>query len=205
MEQEIDKKFAEAMKHFNAKRYREALPIFKELAEQGHAESQNNFGTCFMNGLGVPENRDEAFKWIGKAANQGLLIAQINMAECASYSYKAAWYRMAAEQGHAESQYELGLSYYRGYYGVQPDGREAFKWLMKAAEQGHSQAQYLIIKAYEDKAEFSIADEYKSKFDAINKSLGINNEPASTSSDKKGCLGVLILFIIFAGVAAVTL
>ena len=55
----------------------------------------------------------------------------------------AKWFRKAAEQGHAESQFDLGLLYTNGE-GVDKDHKEAVKWLRKAAKQGHVNAQKLL-------------------------------------------------------------
>jgi TPR repeat protein len=49
-------------------------------------------------------------------------------------------YRQAAEQGDANSQYDLAMMYYRGQ-GVAQDYKQAFKWFAKAAEQGLAEAQ----------------------------------------------------------------
>ena len=49
--------------------------------------------------------------------------------------------KRAAEQGHAEAQYNLGVMYQNGE-GVQEDKREAVKWYRKSAEQGFANAQY---------------------------------------------------------------
>ena len=57
-------------------------------------------------GLGVKENDKEAVKW----------------------------YRMAAEQGNAKSQYSLGIAYEQGN-GVTRDLNEALKYYRLAAEQ----------------------------------------------------------------------
>ena len=51
------------------------------------------------------------------------------------------WYRLAAEQGHASAQFNLGLMYARGL-GVSEDDAEAVRWYRLAAEQGHASAQY---------------------------------------------------------------
>ena len=48
--------------------------------------------------------------------------------------------RLAAEQGDADAQYELGRMYNKGE-GVPPDGQEAVRWLQLAAEQGNANAQ----------------------------------------------------------------
>ena len=51
--------------------YATALQEFRLLAEQGHAEAQNNVGVMFGNGLGVSQDHAEAAKWFCKAAKQG--------------------------------------------------------------------------------------------------------------------------------------
>jgi TPR repeat protein len=50
------------------------------------------------------------------------------------------WYRKAADQGHAEAQYNLGVMYERGK-GVGQSDPTAAQWYFKAAEQGHADAQ----------------------------------------------------------------
>ena len=50
------------------------------------------------------------------------------------------WYRIAAEQGHAGAQANLGFMYENGT-GVTQDYAEALQWYRKAAEQGHGRAQ----------------------------------------------------------------
>lgn len=57
------------------------------------------------------------------------------------------WYRKAAECGHADAQFNLGLCYRDGY-GVDEDMEEAAKWHRKAAEQGHEGAQIRIAFCY---------------------------------------------------------
>src|SRR5690348_15189791 len=49
-------------------------------------------------------------------------------------------FSLAAEQGHAEAQYSLGLLYINAR-GVARDDALAFKWTSRAARQGHSAAQ----------------------------------------------------------------
>ena len=56
------------------------------------------------------------------------------------YAGAAAWYRKAAEQGHAAAQHELGRLYGCGL-GVKQDHAEAASWFEEAAEQGDEHAQ----------------------------------------------------------------
>ena len=53
------------------------------------------------------------------------------------------WFRLAAEQGYAPSQFSMGSSYVDGC-GVEKNLSEAKKWLGKAAAQGHEQAVELL-------------------------------------------------------------
>jgi len=58
--------------------------------------------------------------------------------------YEAAeCFRKAAEQGHAEAQYNLGICYEDGD-GVEWSYTEAEKWYAKAAAQGHEEAKLLL-------------------------------------------------------------
>ena len=50
------------------------------------------------------------------------------------------WFRMAADQGHAQAQFNLGFMYDNGH-GVAQDYSAAMKWFRMAADQGHAQAQ----------------------------------------------------------------
>jgi len=60
--------------------------------------------------------------------------------ESKSYSVAFDFCRMAAEQGYAVAQYNLGVMYANGE-GVPKDVQKAAKWHRKAAEQGHADAQ----------------------------------------------------------------
>jgi TPR repeat protein len=57
------------------------------------------------------------------------------------------WYRLAAEQGHASAQLNLGAKYFYGE-GVIQDYTEAVKWYRLAAEQGDVSAQVNLAYMY---------------------------------------------------------
>ena len=59
----------------------------------------------------------------------------------------AAWFRRAAEQGHAISQYNLGVMNKNGF-GVAQDVAEAAQWMRRAARQGNAGAQYILGAMY---------------------------------------------------------
>ena len=60
------------------------------------------------------------------------------------------WYRLAAEQGYASAQFNLGVMYLngRGGEGVPQDDAEAVKWYRLAAEQGYASAQFNLGVMY---------------------------------------------------------
>lgn len=64
------------------------------------------------------------------------------------YAKAVEWYRIAAEQGYAGAQCNLGIMYYMGR-GVPQDYAEAVRWLRKAAEQGDADAQCNLGVMYE--------------------------------------------------------
>ena len=59
----------------------------------------------------------------------------------------AKWYRLAAGQGHAIAQNNLGNMYAYGR-GVPQDDAEAVRWYRQAAAQGEAEAQYNLGLMY---------------------------------------------------------
>ncbi len=58
------------------------------------------------------------------------------------------WYRLAAEKGDADAQYQLGEMFFLGR-GVRQDDEEAVRWYRMAAEQEHDSAQHAIGTMYQ--------------------------------------------------------
>ena len=90
-----------------------------------------------------------------RAANQGDVLAQNNLATCyyygqgvtQDYTQAVYWYRKAAEQGDSMAQSHLGYCYYNGQ-GVAKDYSQAVYWYNRAAEQGHVLAQNILGSCY---------------------------------------------------------
>ena len=86
---------------------------------------------CFKKGRAYDWGLDiETFKKVGKSKRKAF-----------------EWYMKAAEQGHAEAQYNVGHFYYLGE-GCKGNGVEAIKWWRKSAEQGYVRAQYSLAGQY---------------------------------------------------------
>ena len=78
--------------------------------------------------------------------------------EAGQYEEAFKWYRLAAEQGDAVAQSNLGTCYFGGE-GVEQDYGEAVKWFKKAAEQEQANAQYNLGLCYEKG--FGVEQDYK--------------------------------------------
>lgn len=90
-----------------AKPRAERVEALRTRAVSGDAGAQNQLGSMYAAGTGVPKDLAQAVEW----------------------------YRKAADQGLAEAQYNLGLSYADGT-GVTADDVDAYKWLALAVLRG---------------------------------------------------------------------
>lgn len=121
----------------------------RALAEKGQADSQFKLGTAYDEGLGVPKNYSEAFKWFRLAAEQGHAHSQFRLGAMymsgegvAKNELEAVnWFRKAAEQGLANAQGMLGIMYAKGQ-GVQPNYVLSYMWLSLASEGRQGAAQF---------------------------------------------------------------
>lgn len=91
-------------------------------------------------------NIQEALDWLGKAADQGSALAQLNYARglVAAHGKEGGkdamgWFTRAAEQGSADAQHDLGLMLYEGKL-VPEDMVAAYMWMSLAAAQDHKKA-----------------------------------------------------------------
>ena len=117
---------------------------FQRAAEQGYSESQFFLYWIYHYGIGVNKDRQEASRWLAKAAVQG---------------HEDAVLVLSAEAGDADAQYRLGKAYGsadslnyilfgKGTASIIPkfcrsrinNDFESSRWLRLAADQGHTQA-----------------------------------------------------------------
>lgn len=90
-------------------------------------------------------------------AYQGDVDAMVNVAECYNHGWYVEkddvkankYYKMAAEKGHAEAAFMLGLGYLSGV-GAKEDMCQAVKWVRYAADKGVANAQYIIGMLHSD-------------------------------------------------------
>ena len=91
-----------------------------------------------------------------------------------------------AEDGNANSQYELAIRYFEGY-GVPQDYNKAIFWTTKAAEQGLINAQLDIAQCYENGT--GVKQDYYSAFYWLEKAAKQGDPDAMTNLGLYYCLG----------------
>lgn len=127
-------------------------------AGAGDVDAEYKLGEAYRLGNGFEKDIPQAFKWYGRAAEQGHNGARYKLGliyltgEGIKQNFIRAgkWYRLAAEMGRLpEAQFAMGQLYFLGQ-GVLQDYTEAFSWYEKAAHQGHPVAQHLLGAMYEE-------------------------------------------------------
>lgn len=135
--------------------YARALPIFKEMAENGNKSAMVIMGLMYNNGEGVPKDVKSAYDWFYKAMAAGensvLELIEI-LAETEpymmyklgymyymgdllekDYSKAEEWLKKAVDNSNIEACYYLGNIYFFGQ-GIPVDYKKAFSLFKKAAE-----------------------------------------------------------------------
>jgi len=145
---------AAALTALQRRDYRTAAAILWLASEQGDGQAQYILSNLFRRGRGVPKSREEALKWLVRAARHGVVDAQADLG--AAYLEQSRernvmegikWLETAAQQGNHNAQVRLGDVYSDGF-DVQRDLDRAARWYRSAAEKGHSQAQRSLGRLY---------------------------------------------------------
>lgn len=126
---------------FNGGHYREALRLWRPLAEAGVAAAQYNLGFLYESGWGVPRDYREAAKWYELAADQGNAKAEFNLGlmridgsgVTKNIPIGLALVEQSAAKGHTKAQEFLADAYREGRYGLPQDEAKAKAWAAKAA------------------------------------------------------------------------
>ena len=75
---------------------------------------------------------------------KGFRFRKSALGRCLIAGEVAGWFRLAAIQGHADAQFNLGCMFDDGQ-GVAHDRAEAARWYRMAAAQGHSVAYFSLL------------------------------------------------------------
>ena len=112
----------------------------------------------------------EKLEYLKKAVETGSAAAQSALARILhlggmverSDPDAAHWYRLAAEQGHPQSQYMMGVFYKDGLGGISQSDEEALSWFRRAAEQGHKRACSMLGVFYSEGRGGSVCSDQES-------------------------------------------
>lgn len=134
-----------------------AAKEYAKAAKKGDPVAQHQLGMCYYNGEGVPQNDEEAVKWILKSADQGYSEAIWIMGWFHQYGHalekdpeKAMqWYSKAADLGDVWGLYKAALFNF-GSEGYKVDEKAGMAMLEKAAQSGMPEAIWLCGILYYD-------------------------------------------------------
>ena len=131
----------------------EAVAWFKRAAAQNHPEALYALGMHHASGRGVPASAAEAARCYRLAAELGHAGAFFNLRALLADGKagldavdEAKVFRVSAEQGNPDAQYQFGLMYVEGR-GVKRNLEEGTRWIRLAAEQDHVDAQFRLAEA----------------------------------------------------------
>ena len=117
-----EKKYKQAVAHFEAEKYTSAVPLFLEVADAGFPKTNWYLGYCYENGYGVEKDLKQAYNHYASGAIIGDTIACYDVARCLEYGIGTAidedlaieWYQKSgtdkAKQRLAKLNCNFGLT-----------------------------------------------------------------------------------------------
>lgn len=129
----------------------------RERALAGDPAAQTALGLAYYSGRGIPRSREEAFRWLSMAAEQGEVDAQVLVAEMYSKGLGVErsperafeWNLRAAEAGDVGARYSLAVSYETGR-GVERSDEEAYGRYLDLAEDGDPDSMLALAEMCRD-------------------------------------------------------
>ncbi|MDG2125438.1 MAG: tetratricopeptide repeat protein [Verrucomicrobiales bacterium] len=156
---------------------------FLEGAEGGDADAQFAMGYVSFAGVGVEKSPGKAIQWYRKAAEQGHIAAQVNLANVlfqdeATQAEGVVWLKQAANKGSNRARVVLAESSVTGKWGVEKDWKEAERYLVAAAESGEmAGAGMQLAQLYDSESEGWEMQSGKS-LEWLNRLVGMGETPA---------------------------
>jgi hypothetical protein len=111
---------------------KQAFPLLTRAALAGIAEAEYRVGRCYLEGAGVPPSRTEGARWLERAANQGYVEAQAQLATLAIHGLTAS-----ADNG-------PGTRLFAPTEATEPDFETSLRWARKAAAGGSADGEAVL-------------------------------------------------------------
>jgi localization factor PodJL len=126
-----------------------AGPKLRAAALKGDAAAAYEIGVRYAEGKGVPQNLDEAAKWIDRAAQAGIIPATFRLGTFyekglgvkKDTDIARRYYTQAAERGNAKAMHNLAVLDADGG-GKGANYKSAAQWFRKAADRGVADSQF---------------------------------------------------------------
>jgi localization factor PodJL len=126
------------------------------LANAGNAKAELVVGLKYLDGDGVAVSEPDAAKWLERAAEQGMPVAQYRLGTMyehgrgvpADAAKALHWYQLAAQAGNRKAMHNLAVAYAAGT-GTAKNLAEAARWFSKAAALGLSDSEFNLAVLYE--------------------------------------------------------
>ena len=134
-----------------------AAKLFRLAANGGYATARNNLGLMYKSGEGgLPQSDDKATSWFRQAAAQGDALGRVNLAIMylegrggdVDREEGKRLLELAADQGFASAQIQLGMLYLGTYGSDFVDQKKGADLFEMAARQGDPTGQYNLGHVY---------------------------------------------------------
>lgn len=121
------------------------LQLFAQAAQEGHAGAQYSLAQCWLQGIGVEQNQQEAIGWLDRAAQQGhvdaIFTLGINLPT--DHAQHLPLLQTAAQAGHTKAMLCVGL-----YLQNHGQAEQAIEWFNQAKAYQDPRADYLLAQTY---------------------------------------------------------
>ncbi len=142
-------------------RFGEAFALYRRAAEAGVVAAKYNLARLYERGLGTTRDLDKAEDLLVDAAEAGNAFARVTLARLVEQRQRPGWQarketllRQAADSGHAEAQYALGMLFYLDdQVPVKEQARRSeavMTWWQDAARQDHGPAQASLAAVFQE-------------------------------------------------------
>jgi TPR repeat protein len=105
--------------------------FLKQIAEKGNSKVQFRTGKLYLNGVGVPKDKEAAIQWLEKSANQDNAAAQCELGKLFSHSEQYKTYHKEKDASQAQKNKENAIAHQWFQKSVKQDYPEAFSGLLE--------------------------------------------------------------------------
>ncbi|KAJ3337556.1 hypothetical protein HDU93_000847 [Gonapodya sp. JEL0774] len=138
--------------------------LFRESAKEGNITALCGLGVCYLDGNCRSTDVKLATDYFVKAAEQGCLVAQLNLSRifeigigtvAKDVDVAEGWRKRAQDSQDSQQMFSVGTCYKRGWMGLPQDSALAEWWWKRAADCGYARAYYELGHLWESDPRYS--------------------------------------------------